>query len=411
VTTTTPPWSTTKEPCEAGPGPTTTPRTRNSSPDLLTAHGDTANTPIPVAIETSRGLPAACLRATGRPAYAINPTAAPRHRERHAVARKKSDHPDAMVLANILRTDTAVHRQLPADSEPVHAIAVPAPARQDPAWNHVQTANKHRPHPREDLPGLLAAFARTREEPYSPPARTPAQAAGPTRTQPRSPVKKASRKHSTDAEADHLREALQDAHDEALAGPARHPNAEQPMTPAAAANLGSIGRRNTPIMEVSDGTTGRVDDDGDGTSGASFREREEIALLTAQDTGGAGDRPQAGQASFDDLAGAAAQRRHTRRTTRLSCLDRAVEGRTGRATAEAVQLAGNGRLRGYVQERLAPLLHAHRPDEHFRTTPHDHLQDHIMETAWSRSTRHQLPAGRVMLSDGPAQGRSPASQW
>lgn len=64
--------------------------------DLLTAHGDTADTPIPVAIETSRGLLVACLRATGRPVHAINPMAAARYRERHAVARKKSDHLDAI---------------------------------------------------------------------------------------------------------------------------------------------------------------------------------------------------------------------------------------------------------------------------------------------------------------------------
>ncbi|MFD7446170.1 transposase, partial [Streptomyces sp. NPDC059909] len=83
--------------------------------DLLATHGDTPESPIPVAIETSRGLLAACLRATRRPVYAINPMAAARYRDRHAVARKKSDHLDAMILANILRTDAAAHRPLPAD--------------------------------------------------------------------------------------------------------------------------------------------------------------------------------------------------------------------------------------------------------------------------------------------------------
>jgi hypothetical protein len=43
---------------------------------LLAEHGDTAEAPVPVAIETSRGLLVACLRATGRPVYAINPMAA-----------------------------------------------------------------------------------------------------------------------------------------------------------------------------------------------------------------------------------------------------------------------------------------------------------------------------------------------
>ena len=72
--------------------------------DLLAAAGDNAQAPIPVAIETPRGLLVAALRATGRPVYAINPMAVARYRDRHTVARSKSDHADALVLANILRT-------------------------------------------------------------------------------------------------------------------------------------------------------------------------------------------------------------------------------------------------------------------------------------------------------------------
>lgn len=40
---------------------------------LLTEHGDSRENPIPVAIETSRSLLVAALRATGRPVCAINP--------------------------------------------------------------------------------------------------------------------------------------------------------------------------------------------------------------------------------------------------------------------------------------------------------------------------------------------------
>lgn len=72
---------------------------------LLTAAGDTAEDPIPVAIETPRGLMVAAIRATGRAVYAINPMAVARYRERHTMARAKSDHADAMTLANILRVD------------------------------------------------------------------------------------------------------------------------------------------------------------------------------------------------------------------------------------------------------------------------------------------------------------------
>jgi transposase len=55
--------------------------------ELLTVAGDSVDEPIPVAIETPRGLLVAALRATGRPVYAINPLAVARYRERHSVAR------------------------------------------------------------------------------------------------------------------------------------------------------------------------------------------------------------------------------------------------------------------------------------------------------------------------------------
>ncbi len=74
---------------------------------MLAAAGDSAEEPIPVAIETPRGLLVAALRATGRPVYPINPLAVARYRERTSVSGKKSDHVDAMALANILRTDAA----------------------------------------------------------------------------------------------------------------------------------------------------------------------------------------------------------------------------------------------------------------------------------------------------------------
>ena len=130
--------------------------------EVLTEHGDTADEPIPVAIETSRGLLVACLRATSRPVYAINPLAVSRYRERRTVARAKSDHADAMMLANILRTDAEVHRVLPADSELVQAIAVLARAGQDAAWSRQQVANQLRSLLREYFPAALDAFRGTK---------------------------------------------------------------------------------------------------------------------------------------------------------------------------------------------------------------------------------------------------------
>src|SRR3954454_13584145 len=129
---------------------------------LLAEAGDSAEEPIPVAIETSRGLLVACLRATGRAVYAINPKAVDRYRDRHGVTGKKSDAGDALVLAHILRTDLAAHRPLPADSELAQAIAVLALAQQDAVWERTCAHNKLRSLLREYYPALLAAFAAKR---------------------------------------------------------------------------------------------------------------------------------------------------------------------------------------------------------------------------------------------------------
>ena len=69
--------------------------------DLLAAAGDSAEEPIPIVIETPRGLLIAALRATGRPVYPINPLAVARYHDRHTVSRTTSHHADAMILANI----------------------------------------------------------------------------------------------------------------------------------------------------------------------------------------------------------------------------------------------------------------------------------------------------------------------
>jgi hypothetical protein len=83
--------------------------------------------------------------------FVINPPAVSRYRERHSVSRKKSDCADAMVLANILRTDMAMARVLSemgddrsrfADARSLKSPALGqerdrgAPTRQEPAPGH-----------------------------------------------------------------------------------------------------------------------------------------------------------------------------------------------------------------------------------------------------------------------------------
>jgi transposase len=127
--------------------------------ELLTAAGDSIEDPVPVAIETPRGLLVAALRATGRPVYAINPLAVARYRERLSVARSKSDHADAMTLAHILRVDAHLHRRLPADSELCQAIAVLARAHQDAMWARTKAHNELRSLLCDFYPTFLAVFA------------------------------------------------------------------------------------------------------------------------------------------------------------------------------------------------------------------------------------------------------------
>jgi transposase len=182
---------------------------------LLAEHGDSAEDPVPVAIETPRGLLTACLRATGRPVYPVNPMAVARYRDRHSVAGRKSDHGDAVVLAGVLRTDMHAHRPLPADSELAQAIAVLARAQQDAVWDRTTAHNKLRSHLREYFPGFLAAFAQARGGILRPEARTilaaaptPAAAAQLTVAQLRALLKKAGRRNRIDPEATRLREAF-----------------------------------------------------------------------------------------------------------------------------------------------------------------------------------------------------------
>ncbi len=100
----------------------------------------------------------ACLIATGRDVVVINPMAAARYRERTAVSRTKSDAADALMLANVLRTDGHAHRPLPKDSELVRSVAVLARAGQDAVWQRQQAANQLRSLLREYFPAALTAF-------------------------------------------------------------------------------------------------------------------------------------------------------------------------------------------------------------------------------------------------------------
>jgi transposase len=209
--------------------------------ELLAGHGDTPDDPVPVAIETPRGLLVACLRATGRAVYPVNPMAVARYRDRHSVAGKKSDHGDAVVLANVLRTDMDMHRPLPADSELAQAIAVLARAQQDAVWDRTTAHNRLRSHLREYYPAFLAAYASADGGIMRPDARAvlaaapaPADAARLTVTQLRAILRKAGRRRGIDTEAARLRDAFR------LPQMRQLPLVEQAMGRQAIALLGQL---------------------------------------------------------------------------------------------------------------------------------------------------------------------------
>jgi transposase len=238
---------------------------------LLAEAGDDPADPIPVAIETGRGLLVACLRATGRPVYAINPLASSRYRDRHGVSRKKSDRGDAVILANILRTDAAAHRRLPADSELVRALQVLARAQQDAVWDRTQANNKLRAMLKEYYRALLIAFDDKQGGLCRPDARavlaaapTPAAAAKLTKTQLRAALRKAGRQRGIEAEADRLQRILRAP---ALRQP---PLVEQAMGCRALALLGQLDAACQAADDLADATEASFDQHPDAPIITSF---------------------------------------------------------------------------------------------------------------------------------------------
>ena len=69
-----------------------------------------------VAVESHQGLLIYALLEAGYLVYPINPKAMSRYRDRYRMSSSKSDPKDAMVLANILRTDLHLYKPLPRET-------------------------------------------------------------------------------------------------------------------------------------------------------------------------------------------------------------------------------------------------------------------------------------------------------
>src|SRR6185437_8594677 len=211
----------------------------------------------------------AALRGTGRPVFAINPMAVARYRERSSVARAKSDHADAMTLANILRVDAHIHRQLPAESEIAQTIAVLARAQQDAVWRRTKAGNELRSMPREYYPAFLDTFAgKSATNLAKPEARailaiapTPAHAARLTKTRIAAALRRAGRKRGIDDLAADILQRLQT------------PQLRQPDLVEKA-----MGRQAMALLAMLDACTGA--DDLEQAATEEFRKHPDHAIIT-----------------------------------------------------------------------------------------------------------------------------------
>jgi transposase len=113
---------------------------------------------VVIGIETDRGLFVQSLLGSGYQVYAINPLAVSHYRERHTIARAKSDPADAKLLADVVRTDRHNHHPVAGDSEVAQAVKVLARSHQQLIWTRQRQVNQLRSSLREFYPGVLSAF-------------------------------------------------------------------------------------------------------------------------------------------------------------------------------------------------------------------------------------------------------------
>ena len=187
---------------------------------LIAEHSDEPHDVV-VGIEVDRGLLVASLLASGYEVYGVNPFAANRYRERHAVSRAKSDAGDAKMLADLVRTDRHNHRTVAADTELAGAIKLLARGHQALIWARQRQVNQLRNALRDFYPAALAAFggdlATTDAIAVLRIAPTPVLGKALSRAKIRSAIQRGGRQRNLDRKAEEIQQALRAEH---LAAPA-----------------------------------------------------------------------------------------------------------------------------------------------------------------------------------------------
>ncbi len=125
--------------------------------EMVGAHA-TETSEVVIGIELDRGLLVGALVGAGYEVHAVNPLAVSRYRDRLSPAGAKSDPGDARVLAEVMRTDRHLHREVAGDSSEAEAIKVLARAHQNLIWTRQRIGNQLRSVLREFYPGALHTF-------------------------------------------------------------------------------------------------------------------------------------------------------------------------------------------------------------------------------------------------------------
>ena len=206
---------------------------------------------VSVGIELDRGLLVGALVAAGYGVYAVNPLAAARYRQRHAVSGAKSDRGDAKVLADLVRTDRHNHRLLAGDSEVADAVKVLARAHQSAIWSRQRQANSLRSALREFYPAALEAFGTdlTSSDALAvlAVAPTPELGRGLSRSKIAAALRRGGRQRKIDEHAERIQGALRS---EQLAAPARIAEAYGVVTRSTVGVIASLNREIAVLEEA-----------------------------------------------------------------------------------------------------------------------------------------------------------------
>lgn len=111
------------------------------------------------ALETSKGLLIASLLKEGYTVYPINPMSVARYRERYKTSGVKTDQFDAMVLANILRTDRGQYRPLGPDTPFIKELKILTRDHQQLIDDRTRLSNKLTACLKEYYPLALKLFS------------------------------------------------------------------------------------------------------------------------------------------------------------------------------------------------------------------------------------------------------------